>query len=603
MSHGRIHALLAPLRRQPELALLAALPFVLLALNPNWIYSRLYHDPWIYFGHMQNFAGHSRTFGDQYPATRLSVLFPGVLAYKLFPAVIANHVLHLCVYYLALGSLYYVVSQTVGRRAALVIALLCGCHFFFLEAVGWDYADGFIVAYFLASLACLTKAAIAPTWRIWLTAAGVMACAMVVANITAAALVPLLVLYFMVQSHNRQRAPLDAGAFWFALGSLGLFLAFALVNRQINGRFWFLASQFEVARSTAPGAHNPFHSAFRTWIGGAYWLVFPALAAGGSIVRLGQLIFVRERPPRHRIWIAALWHTQLLLVIGVLLTLQLRTQFSFMQQWFYVSFLIMPLAFLALADVWSEWLSRLTPVAFRAFSAALAIGLIASAVVPWLGDDPGTWGRIAKVAVVGLGLSAIALPFFARPKFSVGLVAALLLAGLNGLCRHEFLTKTGFPALHHPVIMMDASQALDGERPKAFQAIYECTQIARKLDRHANVWFWFDMKEPLGPVYNNAVCTHFWSFRWINRDFPELSEPNNLKSPLFGPGRKIMVMSQDPHAEVKAIASLAAKGIGVKSTARHAVGEAPIAFTVTVLEVLPPQPAERTDDVRRAKLD
>ncbi len=585
MSYGRFHALLAPLRRQPELALLAALPFVLLALNPNWIYSRLYHDPWIYFGHMQNFTGHSRTFGDLYPAARLSVLFPGVLAYKLFPAVLANHVLHLTVYFLALGSLYYVVSQTVGRRAGFVASLVCGCHFFFLEAIGWDYADGFIVAYFLAGLACLAKAAIAPMWRGWLALAGAMACAMVVANITAVVLAPLLVAFYFVHNRNRQRTPLVASAGWFALGAVGLFCVFGTINWKINGRFWFLASQFNFARSTS-SEPNVFHSGLRSWIGGAYWLVFPALASAGAMLRLGQVFIASERPPRHRVWIAGLLHGQLLLALGGLFALQWRTQFSFLQQWFYVSFLIMPLAFLSLGETWSGWLSRLTPAVFRGFGAALVIGLIASAVVPWAADASGTWGRSARIATVILGVGAIAVPCFGRPNIGTALAAALLLAGLNGLCRHEFLPKSGFPPIHHGVILMDASQALDAERPKIFRAIHDCTQIARGADRQANVWFWFDKDEPLGPVYNNAACTHWWHLRMISREFPSLA-PSVPNDPSLQAGRKIMVLSQDPHAQDKALATLRAQGVDAKPAGQHAVGQAPVAFTVSVLEILP----------------
>jgi hypothetical protein len=610
--HGRLHALLAPLRRWPELVLLAALPLVLLAFNPVWIYSRLYHDPWIYFGHMQNFAGHTRTFGDLYPAARLTVVLPGAIAYKVFPPVLANHVLHLGVYYLALASLYYVVTQSVGRRAGIVVAIVCGCHFFFLEAVGWDYADGFIVAYFFAALASLAKAALAPRWRGWLAVAGALACAMVVANVTAVVLAPLLVAYYIVQNRNRQRAPLDAGATWFALGGLGVLLVLGTFNWRINGRFWFMASQLDFARSLPPNVHNPFHSDLRGWIRGAYWLIFPALAGLGAVLHVGQLLFVSPRPPRHRIWIALLWHAQFLLMFGGLGALHVRTQYAFLQQWFYVSFLVLPLAFLSLAATWSGWLGRLTPGAFRGFGAGLACVMVASAAAPWLDGDPGSWGRPAKFIAVGLSIVAGALPVLARPRLGIGLAAAAALAGLNGLCRHEFLTKTGFPAPHHPVVMMDASQALDPERPKVFRAIYDCTQIARKLDRLANVWFWFDMKEPLGPVYNNAVCTHWWSRRWINRDFPSLIESNQAADPAFQPGRKIMILSQDPEAQEKAVASLLTRGIAAKAAGQHAVGEAPIAFTVSVLEILPqapahsaarPSQAERTDDERRANLD
>lgn len=602
MSHGRIHALLAHLRRQPELPLLAALPLVLVALNPVWIYSRLYNDPWLYFGHMQNFPGLSRAFGELYPASRLTILFPGVLAYQLFPADVANHVLHLGLYYLALGSLFYLVTQTVGRRAGFVCCLICGCHFFFLEAVGWDYSDGFIVGYFLASLACLARAIRTPAWRRWLCLAGVMACAMVVANITSAVLLVLLVAFFVAWNRKGRRVPQAGAAVHFACSGLGLLILLGFLNWLINGRFWFLASQFEFARKTTPNASNAFHADLQAWIGGAYWLVFPTVAALGAVGRLSQLFWNRndlERwdwlsHRRHRI--AVLWHGQFLLVVTALLLLQLGTQYAFLQLWFYVSFLVMPLAFLSLSETWSAWLKQIDRATYRGFCAAVSVSFIASAVVPWFGNAPGTWGVPARIIAMGLvGFTGI-LPFVARPQLKFGLAAAVMLAGLNGVCRHEFLTKTGFPTPHHSFIMLDACQALDSERPKTFRAIYECSQIARQLDRQANVWFWFDRNEPLGPVFNSASCTQWWTRRCINRDFPAILKPIRPRNPAFQPGRKIMVLSADPQASSKALDSLRAQGITAKACEQHAVGETPIAFTVSVLEILARTQAERSDD-------
>ncbi|TXT38243.1 MAG: hypothetical protein FD138_443 [Planctomycetota bacterium] len=607
MSHGRIHAWHAHLRRQPEPFLLAMLPLVLLALNPAWIYSRLYNDSWLYFGHMQNFAGHSRAFGDLYPASRLTILFPGVLVYQLFPAMLANQVLHLGLYYLALGSLYYLVTHTVGRRAGFVCCLICGCHFFFLEAVGWDYSDGFIVAYFLAALACLARGIRAPSWRGWLGLAGVMACAMTVANITAVVLLGLLVAFFVAWNRKGRRVPLIGAAVHFAGGGLGLLILLGFVNWLINGRFWFLASQFEFARKATPNTTNIFHADLQTWIGGAYWLVFPALAMIGAVGRLKQLLWNRDRLERgnwlahRRSRIAILWHSQLWLVVAALLLLQLGTQYAFLQLWFYVSFLVMPLAFLSLSETWSAWLPRFDLLSYRRFCVAVSAAFIASAVVPWFGNAPGTWGVPAKIVALGLvGLIGI-LPFVARPQLKFGMAAAVALAGLNGICRHEFLAKTGFPPQLPNFSLLSACEALDAERPKTFRAIYECTQIARKLDRQSNVWFWFDLNEPLGPVFNSASCTQWHSRRYINREFPAILRPIQSRNPAFQPGRKIMVLSADPQAPNKALDSLHAQGVIAKASEQHAVGEAPIAFTVSVIEILSRAQAERSHDANRVR--
>src|SRR4051794_3694687 len=82
-------------RVDPALPLLAALPWALLLIDPNWIFSDLYNDPWIYFGYFLNLPGHLRTFGDLYFSDRLAVTVPGYLCHRLLPVVAAHLLLHL----------------------------------------------------------------------------------------------------------------------------------------------------------------------------------------------------------------------------------------------------------------------------------------------------------------------------------------------------------------------------------------------------------------------------------------------------------------------------------------------------------------------------
>jgi hypothetical protein len=569
-------------RRRPEFALLIALPIVLLAFNPGWIYSRLYHDPWIYFGHMQNLAGHTRAFGDQYPASRLTVTAVGAAVYKLFPPVVANHVLHLGLYYLALGSLYYVVGQSVGRRAGVMTAVACGCHFFFLEAVGWDYSDGFIVAYYLGSLACLTRASVANSWRRWVALGGVLAIAMVIANMVSVILVPSLLLYFGVVNHWRQRVSIVLAASCFFTGAASLTVALGTLNYKIAGQFWFMASQFQFAGSTSVTEVNIWHMDLGAWIGKAYWLVFPSMAAMAAVLRLVRLGIGLDTLPRHRMALAILWHGQLLVGMVGLLTMQIFTQYWFMQMWFYVSYLLMPMAFFSLAEVWSAWLTPMSSRAFGAFTLGLGGALIASATMPSIGQDFGAWGRPAKVATLAAAIGAAGLPFFRMPRGASALLTVVLLAGLNGVCRHEFLVTSGFSAIHHTEGLMAESQALDAFRPQAFRAIHECAALARERAPDTHVYYWFDMTEPLGPVFESASCTQWLHLRFINRAFPSLSAPNHAG---LQPGRTILVLSQLPSAGERAVTALNACGVNAQLAGVHSVGRSPIRFTAAIVEI------------------
>jgi hypothetical protein len=590
---GLFAAVAGKVRRRPEVIALALLPLVLLALNPNWAYSRLHYDPWIYFGHMTNFNGHMKAFGDLYAASRLSVVLPGAVAYKLFPPVVANHMLHLGLYYLAVGSLYFAASRTVGRRAATVISLVCGCHFFFLEAVGWDYADGFVIAYFLAATAALAAAAESGWWRFWLTVAGGFAACMVIANLTAAVLMGVLVLYFLIHNRCRQRLPLDAGGFWFAAGGVAVVLVLSVVSYKANGRFWFLASQLQFASTQKSDGLNPFHAELSTWVWNGYWLLFPAVAAISSALRLGKAAVTRTPPE----WSAVAWHAGLWGLGGLLVYTQTRTSYSFLQHWFYVSMLLLPLSLLVLADCWAGWLKAISPRGCRLVAVVLGLGLIASAVWPW-GSSTETWGEPAKYGVAVLATVAVVVPLLNGGRLLPAVLAVVAVAGLNGLCRHEFRIRSCFPELYRATIQIDESQAFDDRRAAVFRAVHEFTQVVRRYDKTANTWFWFDSDEPLGPVYNSAVCTHWWSRRFLNRDFPNLTAladrdphvptpPIDRTHPACQPGTRITVLSEDPAGDVKAVAAFAARGIGLRPLGHHIAGGPPVAFNVWVFEVLP----------------
>src|SRR5204863_4567664 len=125
---------------------LAALPLLLLLVNPSWLSSALFLDPYIYFGYYLDLPGHLNAFPDHYVSTRLPALLPGWVVHSLLPTAAANAVLHLGLYYLAVFSLYGALAPVAGRRAALLGAVVLGGSPFFLGAVGCDYVDGHAIA-------------------------------------------------------------------------------------------------------------------------------------------------------------------------------------------------------------------------------------------------------------------------------------------------------------------------------------------------------------------------------------------------------------------------------------------------------------------------
>lgn len=335
-----------------DIVLLALLPIVLVACLPDHFISPFSIDAWLYFGYYLNLPEYLRTFDGLYYTTRLSTILPGWLAYQLFPPLIANYVLHVGLYYVSVGSLFLTLKETVNRRAAFISALALGCHFHFFTAIGWDYVDGFGIAYFLFSAWMLTAASRSRFPRTCLLAAGAGALAMGVANITYFLLVPLLLGHYLVLNWHRRGLYLLSGTVWFVFGAGGLFALLGTINWSIAGRFWFLLPSFawtySFMREAAP---SPWQVPLAEWIFHASWLVFPCVAACGGILALLRSRFAGSRPLSG---IALYYQLQLLVTMAGFAVANMQGRVCMLQFLHYAS-LLMPLVFLALGGQLAQW--------------------------------------------------------------------------------------------------------------------------------------------------------------------------------------------------------------------------------------------------------
>src|ERR1700759_5666503 len=77
-----------------HVALLCALPLILLLLNTGWIYNRPgFIDTWLYVGYFENYDL-AQYFPAEKKIMRLPWIWTGFATYKLFPPLIANYVVH-----------------------------------------------------------------------------------------------------------------------------------------------------------------------------------------------------------------------------------------------------------------------------------------------------------------------------------------------------------------------------------------------------------------------------------------------------------------------------------------------------------------------------
>jgi hypothetical protein len=284
------------LPKKPDILFLVAVPWFLLVLNSNWPFANGGNcDPWFYYGHFRTYP---EVFlaKPSYDGERLAVVLPGYLLHRILQPVAAQIVLHLGFYYVAVFSLYYITRSIHGPKTALLTAGLLATHSFFLGAIGWDYGDGFGVAYHLLALALLTRASRYGQTGLWLALAGAASAALVYTHPLWALFLPFFPLYYMVSAKVQQRASIGRAAagyaFYSLLGVAGLSLCFAALSYRVAGTLNFYAWSIHLLRIAHTLAE--WKSYDLTWLPSASWLVFPTLTFVGCLIFL-----VRNGFPKH----------------------------------------------------------------------------------------------------------------------------------------------------------------------------------------------------------------------------------------------------------------------------------------------------------------
>src|SRR6185369_10691171 len=92
----------------------------------------------------------------------------------------------LAVFFTAEFSLYWLLKGAFDRRVAILSAISIALYPYFWAAIGWDYADGVGIAYYLLTMALVFNASKSKNTRArWLLVCGGMAYAgLIYSNLT-----------------------------------------------------------------------------------------------------------------------------------------------------------------------------------------------------------------------------------------------------------------------------------------------------------------------------------------------------------------------------------------------------------------------------------
>lgn len=554
-----------------NLAFLFTLPIFLMIANSGWIFSyvvRGYIDPWIYFGGFLDLKDHLNIFGGTYYLTRLPWLLPGFLIYHFFSPTVAVYLLHGLFFSVAVGALYLVLKCTVGYRAGLMAAILMGCHYFFLEAVGGDYIDGAGLTYLLLTLLMLVKGAKNSVFHTQLLFAGVFYGCMIYTQLFLISYTPLLFIYYFFTNRQNEQHSILESLKWIICGFLGVTLLLCSINYFLNGTFFFF---YPIVRWTAIfvlSGTNPWWASILKWGVKAQWLLLPLIVFIGSVL---ILIFRRKfLDVRFYNWLVL---AQICFVLNVLMYLvfELIVKQPVLQLSYYSSYM-MPALFLALGMQIALVIEKLSPYRFYVIiSLIVAFSLVSYAFHfndkqllenrPYLILFSLLLGLVGYVFLVILSLSR----FF---KFFGMALLLCVMCVINASCIHKW--------------MQDEFNA--AFQKNAWLTVVDSEKAVKSMDPQRVSRFWYNGYIPYGTIYRSVSSIYLWGYRLFNEDFPGLTTPGlTYKLAL---NDKVFILSDGQNELEEASKSLAQIGFKPELLGERIIQRGEVNYKITHFKVV-----------------
>ena len=516
-------------------AVILATPFLLLAINPNLFINpntNVWIDAWVNTGFFLSLPDHLLVWGHSYYSTRLSWLLPGYAAHQIFSPFLANYVLHFGFFYVLLSAVYCLVTAGTNRTTAFIVTLLVAWNPQVIAAMSWDYVDGAVITYFIATLLFIEKASSsAKHWTHWAVAVGAGLTCMVVANLVAATLVPICGLFLLLRvslPHWRRAGVIVLIA---AVGGVATLAILAHTNWQLGGNWLFLKPSVSYA-STRVWVASPWDVQGMSWLADAHVLVLPAAAS------LAALLALWNRPWSLYSFTGAVQLTFLVAAAWWLIHSSLWTHSIHIS--YYTSYLV-PLGLIALVLVPDSPLATSdTPRRHVALTTELATicVLVAAHLLVF------RWGNLFWAA----SSSALAVTFPAAPPFNTitafAICAVTLL--LNRFARSRWLAWPAFLLtlwIAYSSVPMNWATA-DTPHLKEDFALTVSTHryLWAHLDNNRRLSMWYALPPGERRPFRNIASTYLWAWMYVNEDLPSLSE---REAASLTPGAQLVLLVPD----------------------------------------------------------
>jgi hypothetical protein len=521
-----------PKEMRPYLAVLVCFPLALLYVNDSWVFLKpeTWIDPFLYTGYFMELKQHLNTFPTEYYSSRLPWLLLGSFFHSLAPPAVANYLLRLSLFYTATFSLYATLRILFHNDlAATIAALALGAHAYFLWAIGWDYVDGMGIVLIFIVTACLTVGATVRGWRILLICAGAAAASMLSCYVMLVLLLPFQVGWYLLLNSYRRRNGIVASLLLFTSGAVAAFAAYGAIDYWLCGQFLYLRPQ--IAKALSVGADpTRWKAPDYGWIAVSTWLVLPAIALVLSLVLLTSIIYRRARGATISDLDRAAALTALMLagIESMFFAMEMKG-FWLLQYSFYANYL-MPYVFLvigaALAVATAHIRKRLHFLVIATVAVVLLAPFLLTSTISPVSCAPlcKLSGRVGWTAAAGCLLLTSAI--LSRRTWPATL--ALLILGVWNIMAADRRVFS------FPSSAADRSLNL---------MVFDAMPAIRPYNQDGKLRFWYNNREALGNLFRAVACTHLWSYRLINEDFPSRTVPRNSTYGALALGQTAVTLS------------------------------------------------------------
>jgi hypothetical protein len=517
-------------------------------------------DPWLYTGYFTNFDYLLMKHGFTYYVSRLPWIIPGRIAFAIAEPSVASLLLCLAIVTVSSLSLYKIIGWHYGRPPALLAVLALITNAYFMSTTGWQYPDGAAIAYAMVALAFYLRPRGS---RVWNSVMGASMLTLSASTNAAGAPMIVSVLFMALWRWRSSRRELFRESICALSGAVITTLMLMVASKEMLGDARIFKPQMDIWLYAA--RHSEYLAT--TWgTGPAFLLTSVRLFTPAFLLLFGPLLLNRTPKPATIAWPC---YFSLLICCSLYAIQEFVFDRAGLRVPYVSSYMLVPascFAGIVFGEVYNRGNLNRSRVTLPALATLTMVLPSVYVLLHPLANAPRTWTALSCVA-----LTAIALQW-PKAQFSSLSCALVIIAVSGGSAMDPFV----FSDLEKSKIF-HGSNLSHSPRAEAFACLMRLeTYLKANIDPERRVVFWWDMDDPMSPLFRSAESLFVSQHQDIS------SELSSGTGKLHPSNTTLVQFSGDRGRLAKHNQLLASRGLEIRNELRHQLTTKGEDFTVAL---------------------